>query len=429
MSGGIRRRRRLSLVLGVALIGVFAAALFVALDAANGLPGTSGTIVQADFGTVEGLSAGNDVRIAGIRVGRVSKITLSHGQALATLDLDSGRPVYANATAQIDDQSALGEKYVQLEPGSASAGTLEAGHVIPESKTTSSQSLYDLLQSLNTPTRNALGATVAQVGGGLAGHDLDLHAAGSALPSELPDLSAVSKALSADSGAGTTQLLHAANSLATSFSGRQQQIAGLVDTLNKTLGAVDTGDGKPLGSAISQAPAALSRTRGALKNLQAPLANTQQAVTSLQPGATALGTSTPDLRKTLKEGVSPLRKLPGVEKQAVPAVTSLTTTMKDARPVAPLLTQALGTATTPLSAIAPYSSDISLFFTYFSDALKEGDSAGHWLRIYPPIDSPVVTGLLPTQDPTGGHDAYAPPGQAYQEKETAPLGAAQGGGL
>jgi phospholipid/cholesterol/gamma-HCH transport system substrate-binding protein len=416
------------MVLGAALLGVFAVALFVALDAANGLPGTSGTVVKATFSSVEGLDPGNDVRIAGIRVGRVSKIGLSRGHAVVTIVLDTSRPVFRNASAAIADQSALGEEYVQLNPGTASAGTLAAGGVIPENRTTASQSLYDLLQALNAPTRSALGSSVRQVGGGLASHVQDLHSAGSALPAELPDLGAVSRALSANSGADTTQLLQAANSLAGSLNGRQQQIASLLDKLNKTFGAIDVNNGKPLGSAIDQAPTALSKTREALDSLQSPLGNAQQALTSLRPGAASLGTATPDLRASLEEGVSPMRRLSGVAEQAVPAVTSLTTTFRDARPVAPLLSQALGTATHPLAVIAPYAPDISLFFTYFSGALEDGDAAGHWLRIYPPIDTQSVTGLLPTQDPFAAYDAYAPPGEAYNERQTSLIGTKAGGG-
>lgn len=427
MSIRIRNQRRRATALGLALIATFAAALFVALDAAHGLPGTSGTTVKASFTSVEGLYPGNDVRIAGIRVGQVKSITLSHGQPVVTLTLDTRRPVFSNATAAVDDQSALGEKYVNLNPGTARAGKLAAGRVIPQARTTASQSLYDLLQSLNAPTRDAVGSTVRQVGGGLAGHVQDLHAAGSALPAELPDLGTVSRALSANSGAGTIQLLQAANGLARSFNGSQQQIGGLMRNLSTTLNAVNVTNGQPLGSAIEQAPAALSRTRGALDSLQSPLTNAQQGLTTLRPGAASLGEATPDLRGTLREGISPMRRLSGVAEQAVPAVTSLTTTLRDARPVAPRLTQALGTASTPLSVIAPYSHDISLFFTYFSDALKEGDSAGHWLRIYPPVNSQSVTGLAPFQDPTSSYDAYPAPGQAYQEKQPSLPAAKQGG--
>lgn len=428
MSIRIRNRRSRAMALGMGLIATFAAALFVALDAAHGLPGTSGTTLKASFGSVEGLYAGNDVRIAGIRVGQVKSITLNHGQAVVTIALDTNRPVYGNATAAVDDQSALGEKYIELNPGTARAGTLAAGHVIPQAKTTASQSLYDLLQSLNAPTRNAVGSTVRQVGGGVAGHVQDLRTASSALPAELPDLGTVSRALSANSGAGTTQLLQAANSLATSFRGSQQQIAGLMGNLNTTFNAVNVNSGQPLGSTIDEAPTALSRTRGALDGLQSPLTNAQQGLTSLRPGAASLGEATPDLRGTLEKGVSPMHRLTGVAGQAVPAVTSLTTTLHDARPIAPKLTQALGTASTPLATIAPYSHDISNFFTYFSDALRQGDSAGHWLRIYPPVNSQSVTGLTPVQDPTSSYDAYPAPGQVYQEKQASLTAGKQGGG-
>ncbi|MCQ4079208.1 MlaD family protein [Streptomyces sp. RB6PN25] len=428
MSNQRRNGRRRSTLLGAALVAVFAAALFVALNAANGLPDSSGTVVKAAFSDVSGLLPGNDVRVAGTRVGRVTAIDLRAGHPVVTLELDDHRPVYRDASATIADQSPLGEKYVELSPGDASSGTMAAKDTIAESRTSPSQNLADLLQVLDGPTREALGSTLRQVGGGTATHAQDLHAAGAALPAALPDLGTISRALSANSGADTTQLLHAADNLAGSFAGRQQQIAALLGNLNTTLAALDVNNGKPLAESIGQAPTALSNTRNALHSLQAPLVNAREALTTLQPGATALGKATPDLRGVLRGSVRPMQRLTGVADQAVPAVESLTTTLRDARPLAPQLGQALRTATHPLAVIAPYAQDISLFFTYFSDAMKDGDDAGHWLRIYPPIDAQSAAGLLPIQDPTASHDAYAPPGVAYKEKKTTLLGGQQGGG-
>jgi phospholipid/cholesterol/gamma-HCH transport system substrate-binding protein len=78
--------------------------------------------------------------------------------------------------------------------------------------------------------------------------------------------------------------------------------------------------------------------------------------------------------------------------------------------------------------LAPYAPEISLFFTYFSDAMRSGDAAGHWLRIYPPIDAQSGLGLLPIADPTVSKDTYAPPGVAQHEHQTALLGGLSGGG-
>jgi phospholipid/cholesterol/gamma-HCH transport system substrate-binding protein len=421
-------RRSRTVLMGVAVLAAFTIAVFVALTAANGLPGSSGTMVTADFSNINGLLAGNDVRIAGIRVGRVTHVDLTGGHAQVTFQLDDHRPVYRNATASIADQSALGEKYVQLVPGDASTPQLSGTDVLGLDRTAPAQDISDLLGVLDGPTRDALGSTVRQAGGGAANHASDMRDGISALPTALPDLATISRALTANSGADTTQLLQAANSLAASFAGRQQDLRALLGHLSTTLSAVDTNGGQPLASALTTAPGALANVRDALHNLQNPLADTRSAVTALAPGASALGAATPDVRGVLRDGVAPLDKLTGVADQAVPAVDALTTTFTDARPLAPLANQALTTASHPLAALAPYAPEISLFFTYFSDAMRFGDASGHWLRIYPPIDPQLVTGLLPIADPTVSKDTYPAPGVAGNEHQTALLGGLSGGG-
>ncbi|MGW6356375.1 MlaD family protein [Streptomyces sp. NPDC055092] len=414
------RQRRRSILLGISVLVVFSVALLVALNAASGLPGSSGTRVKAHFANVSGLFNGNDVRIAGVRVGQVKEIKLKDGMALVTMELDGHRRVYADATALVADKSALGEKYISLSPGDPSAKRLDCA--ITEKKTRSSQNLSDFLGVFDKPTRDGLQSTLRQTGAGAASHTGDVRAGLEALPEELPDLGTVSKALSADSGADTTQMLQAANSLAKSFQGNEHRLSALMGNVTTTLDAAHVDGGKPLNDSLDLAPATLAKTRGALRSLQTPLRDTHSAVTTLAPGAQALGQSTPDVRGVLREAVTPLRRLPGVADKATPAVTSLTPTLRDARPVVPLVTEALDGAKKPLAEVAPYAPEISMFFTRFASAMQYGDAAGHWLRIYPPVGAEAATGLLGLKDPTVKRDAYAPPGQATGQSKTSLLG-------
>lgn len=422
-----RKRRRL-LLLGVSLAVVFTAAVWLALTAQNGLPGATSTQVKAAFSNVGALRVGDDVRESNVRKGQVTQIQLVHGTPVVTMELDGHQDVHRNASAAVVDRSALGQKFVELEPGDARATQLTPDEVLPEQKTQGSQDISDLFQVFDPATRQALGSSVRQLGGGVLGHSDDLHSAAGALPQMLPDLGTVSKALSAQSGQDTTHLLHAANDLATSFQGRQRQLGALAGHLQATLGAVDVDQGRPLAESLRKAPDTLSRARGSLKQLQAPLDHTDQAMSALRPGADALGQATPDVRGVLRESVPPLERVPGVADQAQPAVESLTGTMRDARPLAPQVTRGLTTAQRPLFDIAPFSPEISLFFTNFADAMKDGDAAGHYLRIYPPVGPQSASGLAPVQDPTVSRDTYPAPGQAQQERKGGVLGDNKGAG-
>lgn len=433
MAGNARGKwaRRRAVLIGAVVLLTFAGSLWIALTASQGLPGAPVTEVKAAFTDVGALRVGDDVRIANIRVGRVEDIELVDGKPVVTLHFDGDRAIYRNAsavTASVSARSALGQKYVDFSVGDPSAGRLPPGEVVPPAKTESAHELSDVLAVLDDPTRQALGSTIREAGTGAGGHAQDFRQAAGALPTMLPDLGAVSRALAVDSGADLTKLLRATDDLATSFAGRQQELGQLLGQLSTTLGAVAVDDGKPLAAALGKAPDTLTQVRGALQALQGPLASTQQAMRALEPGANALGAATPDLRGVLREGVSPLNKLPGVADQAQPAVDALGRTLTDARPLAPKLSEALSRGKDPLGVLAPYSSEVSLFFSYLTDALSGGDPNAHYLRIYPIITPETFDGILPVQDPLLSRNVYPAPGESLKDKKTSPFGSQKGAG-
>lgn len=422
-----RSRKFRSLSLGAVVLVVFALALQLALTADKGLPGAKYTLVDADVADVGALRPGDDVRIASVRVGRVKDIRLVGGTPRVTLQLDGQRDVYQDAAAEaksvsVAARSALGQKYVALTPGTPGAGKLRPGAVIPARKTEGAQELSDLLDVLDAPTRGALGSTIREVGGGTGGHAQDLQDALKAAPGLLPDLGTVSKALSSNDGADLTALLTSAQRLSGRFSGRQQQLSDLLGQLDTTMRAIAVDNGKPLADVVHKGPDTLRALRSGLQSVQAPLQDLHAGMDKLRPGAKALGQATPDLRGVLREAVPPLGKVPAVSEQAQPALSDLTQTMADARPLAPRLTRALGSADDFLRVLAPYAPEVSSWFTNWAAALSHGDSNGHYLRLDLLFSEESVLGQGGIRDPLVARDPYPAPGQAAKDARTLPGG-------
>ncbi len=86
--------------------------------------------VQARFPDVAGLDRKAAVRIAGVRVGKVARIDLEGREALLTLSLDPDVRLYADATARVSSIGMLGDKYVEIIPGTPGAGPLPANAVL-----------------------------------------------------------------------------------------------------------------------------------------------------------------------------------------------------------------------------------------------------------------------------------------------------------
>jgi phospholipid/cholesterol/gamma-HCH transport system substrate-binding protein len=83
-------------------------------------------IVTVDFDNVAGLDEKSAVRIAGVRKGKVDKIeVLPNGKARVTMKIDDDVPMHTNAVAKVANLGLLGEKYIELDPGTPSAPVLQ----------------------------------------------------------------------------------------------------------------------------------------------------------------------------------------------------------------------------------------------------------------------------------------------------------------
>lgn len=91
---------------------------------------------HATFTNVLGLNPGDDVRVAGVRVGRVEKIELdSKNRAKVSFIVQSDQHVYANTKALVRYQSLIGQRYLALAEGKGKASPLPKGGSIPVERT------------------------------------------------------------------------------------------------------------------------------------------------------------------------------------------------------------------------------------------------------------------------------------------------------
>lgn len=96
---------------------------------------------QALFAEGGGLTAGNDVRVSGVKLGTVSDVALSQGKALVTFTLDAKVRLGSRTTAHIKTGTVLGARMLALEP--AGSRVMHSSDVIPLSQTSSPYSLTD----------------------------------------------------------------------------------------------------------------------------------------------------------------------------------------------------------------------------------------------------------------------------------------------
>lgn len=79
--------------------------------------GTKLYSVQARFNNISGLKEGSEVEIAGVKVGKVSRISLDNYQANVELLINPEVRIQEDSIASIRTQGIIGDKYVKISPG------------------------------------------------------------------------------------------------------------------------------------------------------------------------------------------------------------------------------------------------------------------------------------------------------------------------
>lgn len=112
---------RAEIVAGAAILAVAAGFALYAVQG-SGMVGTAESYpLTASFRSVEGISVGTDVRLAGVKVGTVTGLTLNpetyFADAVITMRKDVAVPT--DSTILISSEGLLGGNFVEVQPGGA----------------------------------------------------------------------------------------------------------------------------------------------------------------------------------------------------------------------------------------------------------------------------------------------------------------------
>jgi phospholipid/cholesterol/gamma-HCH transport system substrate-binding protein len=178
----MRRRRGQSIAASPVLIGattvlIAIVAVFISYNANSGLPFVPSYELTAELPSGGKLVKGNEVRVGGFRIGVVKDIKptvrMVNGKrravALAELNLDKKlEPLARDSKLRVRPRSALGLKYIELQPGTSKA-TYESGDTIPVKQASEPLEFEDLYSTFDPDTRPHLQNSTAGFGDAFAG--------------------------------------------------------------------------------------------------------------------------------------------------------------------------------------------------------------------------------------------------------------------
>lgn len=222
--------------------------------------------LKAEFDNTQGVVAGQGqtLRVAGVRVGDVSKVELVDGRAIVTFDVDREYlPIYKDSTILMRPLTGLRDMFFSLDPGTRQAGEYEEDDTVALANTAPDVPLDELLAALDGDSQAYLRTLLIGAGKGLEGRGKDLGKVLGSLGPINRDLEQLNTEV-AKRDENLSRLVHNLSILTDAVGKQDGDIVRLVAASNDTLSAIAQED-PDVQNATRLLPGALRNTRQALE--------------------------------------------------------------------------------------------------------------------------------------------------------------------
>jgi ABC-type transporter Mla subunit MlaD len=381
----------------LAIAGVLVAASALVVLASGAGDDAGAYRVRAIFMNAFSVIPGEDVKVAGVKVGKVESLSITPDQRAAVvlrIDRAGFKDFRADATCQIRPQGLIGERFVECAPTQPrpqgaqlpaplrkiSDGAGSGQYLLPVERTSKPVDLDLINNTLRLPERQRLAIIINELGTGLAGRGADLR---QAIRNADPALKATDQVLAILAGQNRTlaQLARDSDTVLAPLARDRARVADFVSQARTTAQATAERSG-PLEQGIAKLPAFLRELTPTMRRLGG-LAD--QAT----PVLGDLGAVAPDVNRVVGQ-------LGPFSQSATPALTSLGRATEVGRPAlvrskpivdelarfakpAKPLSRNLASVLTSLKTTGGIERLMDFFF-YSVAAINGFDQYGHYLR-------------------------------------------------
>ena len=221
---------------------------------------------RAEFVDATGLVKGDDIRIAGVKVGSVKDISIvDRTRAMVTFDVQSDTALMRSTRADIRYRNLVGQRYIALTNEIGTTDVLEPGATIPVSRTSPALDLTllfngfkPLFQALSPADVNELSNEIIQVFQGQGG----------TLNGMLAHTASITQTL-ADRDQVIGELIINLNSVLDHVGRRNRQLNDLITTFQQFVGGLKKDRGAILGS-LNQISDLSVQTADLVSGIRAP---------------------------------------------------------------------------------------------------------------------------------------------------------------
>lgn len=390
---------RLLTMIGFAL-SCFGLLLFLWLSFGGPVPlQAKGYRFKVAFAEATQLGTEAEVRMAGVKIGKVRKTSIDKAhpnRTIAEIELEPRfAPMPADALAILRLKTLLGETYVEMTPGSASAPKVPDEGWLKQTQVKPTVELDEIFQALDPKTRRAFRSWQQNLAGAVRDRGQDLNDSLGNLPAFAADGDALLAVLDTQ-GAAVRRLVRNTGVVFGALTQNEAQLHNLIVNAGRTFDATSRSQ-DDLAETFRRFPAFLDSSKTTLARLQTFAQDTGPLVRDLRPVARDLRPTLADLRRLAPDLVRVYQRLDPlieVSKPGLPAVSRLL------RGTTPLLksSQAFLQELNPILEWLEYHQlTVADFIQNGGAALADtvptrtDDERGHYLRQFGPIGASTVS--------------------------------------
>ena len=361
------------LVIALAVGGVILSNQRLYLPGSVPLVGSDFVERKLELSTAQSLTPGQgqEISIAGIKVGEIKKVELVDGRAVVTASIRQkyAKRIFRDASALVRPKTGLNDQTLQLDPGTPPAGRAGKDFVIPVSRTLPNVNADEVLAALDGDTRDYLRALLGGAGEGLENNSRELS---NTLRRFEPTARYVKQAtrLLQERRTNISRSIHNFRLLSEAVGEKDDELARLVDSSNAVFQAFTAQDAN-LRRALRDLPRTLRATRSGLSKADRLARALGPTARDLRPFARALAPALRQTRPFLRETVPPIRdQIRPFVRASLPVVKELRPTARDLAAVTPDLTSTLRVVNTLFNELAynpPGTEEGYLFWTSWAN--------------------------------------------------------------
>src|ERR1700754_806253 len=353
-----------------------------------------------------------DVRISGVPVGKVKTITPDKetGRADVEIQLRSrSAPLPSAARAILRQKTLLGEPYVELTPGHASAPPIAEGGELAASQVSDTVELDEILRAFDPQTRAAFQDWMQTQAQAIGNQGRDLNEALGNLGPFADDTAELVAILNRQEGA-VSRLIANTGIVFQALSERDDQLRSLIQNSDSVFATTAARD-RELQAAFRALPTFEKESILTLDRVTAFADETDPLVTQLRPAARELSPTLEDLADIAPDLQNLLEQLQPLIDASVKGFPAAEKTLEDLRPLLGQIGPTTDQLTPAADFIGQYTRELTSFFanTVAATQAKDPGTTLHYLRTSNPLN-PENLAVYPNRLPTNRPNPYRFPG-------------------